>query len=282
MKKRTYQFNIGEYQGVVLYDFAYSHTVEELIVNPDIEELEKISFEYNLNLPEISVGYNNLLLRNGDRNILIDAGIQKPTGELCLGLVELGITPNDIDTIVITHTDRDHVGGIIDDYGKISFPNAKYIMLKDAWENWSSEERRIELTRLNNWTEDKTQFVWEILSKIKDLIQQVKSGEEFTPGMKLLSAPGHRYDHSIFEFVSSDKRLVHLSDAVVHPLFMANSKWYSTYDADPTQAIETKKKLLNLCASTNALVFASHFPFPGLGYVQQEQENWKWKSRKNS
>jgi glyoxylase-like metal-dependent hydrolase (beta-lactamase superfamily II) len=281
MKNRIYQFNIGEYQGVVLYDFAYAHTAEDLIVSPNIDELEKISSEYNFTLPEISVGYNNLLLRNDERTILIDAGIQKPLGELCLGLAELDISPEDIDTIVITHTDRDHIGGITDEDGKISFPNARYIMLKEAWEHWSSEEKRNQLTKLNNWTADKTQFAWEIFSKIKGTMQFVRSGEEFGPGMKLKSAPGHRYDHSIFEYTSFSEQFVHLADAVAHPLFMANSGWYSTYDANPIQAVETKKILLNICAANNALVFASHFPFPGLGYVKQEQENWKWKPVKS-
>ena len=257
MKKRTYQFNIGEYQGVILHDFAYAHAAEDLIVNPNIEKLKKITSEYNFALPEISVGYNNLLLRNDERNILIDAGIQKPMGELYLGLTELDISPKDIDIIIITHTDRDHVGGIIDDKGKISFPNARYIMLKEAWEHWASEENRKRLTKLNNWTEDKTHFVWEIFSKIKKSMQFVSSGEEFVSGMKLVSATGHRYDHSIFEYVSLSERFVHLADAVVHPLFMANSEWYSQ-------------------------VFASHFPFPGLGYVKQEKKYWKWKPVKTS
>ena len=282
MERRTYPFNLGEYQCNVLYDYAHAHTVEELIVNPSHEELEAMAPEFHLPLPEIPVGYNNLLLRKGGRNILIDAGIQRPLGELSLGLDQLDVSPNEIDTIVITHSDRDHVGGIVDQEGKISFPNARYVMLKELWDHWSSEERRMELTRLNQWTEEKTQFIWEIFSKVQGSIQYVESGEEFRPGMKLISAPGHRYDHSIVVLTSSGERLVHLADAVVHPLFIAKSEWYSTYDADPAQAVETKKKILGMCASWNALVFASHFPFPGLGTVQQERDHWRWQSIGNS
>jgi glyoxylase-like metal-dependent hydrolase (beta-lactamase superfamily II) len=277
MKTPTYQFDFGEYQGHVLYDYYHAHSAEELVVNPIVEELEQITHEYAFELNKIPVGYNNLLLQTCDQNVLVDAGIRRPIGKLYSGLEELKIEPSDIDTIIITHSDRDHIGGILDKEGEISFPNARYVMLEDSWQHWSSQKRRNELTRLNKWTKEKAQFAWETYSKIKDLILFVKSGEEFIPGFRLLPASGHRYDHSVLKVTSSDEQLMHISDAFVHPLFMGNSDWYSTYDANPTQAVDTKIKILNMCASKNTLVFGSHFPFPGLGYVQQGHERWSWR-----
>jgi glyoxylase-like metal-dependent hydrolase (beta-lactamase superfamily II) len=277
MKTPTYQFNIGEYQGFVLYDNSQVHSAEELVANPIVEELEQITQAYAFTPDEIPVGYNNLLLRACDQTILVDAGIRRPIGELCSGLEELKIDPGDLDTIVITHSDRDHVGGIFDEDGKISFPNARYIMLEDSWQYWSSKKRRAELTRLNKWSQEKMLFAWETYSKIKDLILFVKPGEEFITGFRLFPAPGHRYDHSFLKVTSSGEPLTHISDALAHPLFMGKRDWYSTYDANPTQAVDTKIKLLNMCASENSLVFGSHFPFPGLGYVQRGQECWKWQ-----
>ena len=137
-------------------------------------------------------------------------------------------------------------------------------------------ERRAELARLNKWTRDKMQFVWETYSRVKDLILAVQPGQEFVPGLRLLAAPGHRYDHSILQVTSLDEQLVHISDALVHPLFMGHRDWYSTYDANPTQAVETKARLLDMCASENALVFGAHFPFPGLGRVRRGHERWTW------
>ena len=102
MNTLTYQFDIGEYQGFVLFDYSHDHSAEELIVNPIIEELEPITHEYAFEINKIPVGYNNLLLRAGDRNVLVDAGIRRPLGKLWLGLEELKIDPGDIDTIVIS------------------------------------------------------------------------------------------------------------------------------------------------------------------------------------
>jgi len=279
MTTRTYPFDLGEYQGFVLYDQSSDHSAGELIVNPMLEELGKITREYDFELDKIPLGYNNLLLKSGDQYVLVDAGIRRPIGELCLGLEQLKIDPTEIDTIVITHSDRDHIGGILDQDGEISFQNARYIMLEESWRHWSTQKKRAELTRLNKWTKDKTQFIWETFSKIVDLLLLVKPGEQFTPGLRLYPALGHRYDHSILEVTSADEQLIHIADAVTHPLFMGNRDWVSTYDANPNQAVDTKIKLLELCASENALVFAAHFPFPGLGVVQQGHGYWKWKPK---
>ena len=276
MKTLTYQFNIGKHEGFVLNDYSGAHTADELIANPSIEELEQLTQEFSFELNKIPVDYNNLLIKAGNQHVLVDAGIPRPAGNLFLGLEEIRIDPGEIDTIVITHSDMDHIGGILDTEGKISFPNARFIVMEDTWQYWTSEESRAELARLNNWAKEKAEFAWETYSKIKDWIYLVKPGEEFIPGFRMFVAPGHRYDHSILKLTSSDEQFMHISDALAHPLFMAKRDWYSTYDANPNQAIETKEKLLRICASENALVFGAHFPFPSLGYIQQEHESWKW------
>ena len=277
MNTLTYQFKLGEYQGFVIHDASSVHSADELVANPDYEELGKFTQEYSFELDEIPVDYNNLLIKVGNQNILVDTGIPRPMGKLSLGLGELGIGPGEINMVIITHADRDHIGGILDEEGDLSFPNARYVMLKDAWQYWSSGEKRAQLATLNKWTEEKAKLAWNTYSKIRDLMLFVKSGEEFLPGLQLLPAPGHRYDHSILKVTSSGDQLIHIADALAHPLFMAKREWYSTYDANPAQAIETKIEILKLCASEKALVFGAHFPFPGLGYVQQERESWKWQ-----
>jgi len=41
--------------------------------------------------------------------------------------------------------------------------------------------------------------------------------------------------------------------------------------------VATRRRLLNRAASDKALVFASHFPFPGLGHIVQKEEVWQWQ-----
>ena len=150
-------------------------------------------------------------------------------------------------------------------------------MLASAWEYWASAESRAQLATMNNWPEGKTEFVWEIYARIRDVLTLVGTEEEFLPGFRLLPAAGHRVDHTVLKVSSMGEQLLHLSDAVAHPLLLAHHDSVSTYDADPAQAVLTKKRLLDWCAAHHALVFGSHFPFPGIGYVQPTAKGWDWR-----
>lgn len=152
MSTLVYPFKVGELHCFVINDFSSTDTVEGLIVNSNAEELEQVAHEYSFDPENIPVDYNNLFLRIGERNVLVDAGIPRPMGNLFQGLEELGIAPSEIDIVVITHSDRDHVGGLLDEEGEISFPNASHIMMEDFWDFWTTQEKRAELTQLNNWT----------------------------------------------------------------------------------------------------------------------------------
>ena len=83
-------------------------------------------------------------------------------------LEELEIDPGEIDFVVITHSDLDHIGAILDENGEVSFPNAKHVMLDDAWQYWQTEESRLELSRLNKWGPDSHVIGWKMYSKVRD------------------------------------------------------------------------------------------------------------------
>jgi glyoxylase-like metal-dependent hydrolase (beta-lactamase superfamily II) len=277
MKTIPFSFTLGELEIFVINDYSDTYSADELIVNPNLEDLEQLTQEFSFELNAIPVHYNNLLIKAGNHNVLVDAGIPRPNGHLWLGLEALEMDPGTIDTLVITHSDLDHIGGIVDHNGDISCPNAHYFILADSWQLWSTLDGRAELARLNKWTTENAHFAWDIYSQIKDRIRPVKPDEEFRPGFRLVAAPGHRYDHTILKVTSADVHLIHIADALSQPLFMADRAWFSTYDADPAQAVATKIELLEKCVTENALVFGSHFPFPGLGFVHQDQDRWRWQ-----
>ncbi|UCE64515.1 MAG: hypothetical protein JSU59_05075 [Nitrospirota bacterium] len=89
-------------------------------------------------------------------------------------------------------------------------------------------------------------------------------------------AVGHRYDHDVLKIESSGEILLHIADSLLSPLFMANREWYFFYDDAPEKAIETKERLLEWCAAEKGLVFAAHFPSPGLGTVEKRDSGWQW------
>ena len=53
---------------------------------------------------------NSSIVSDGESNILIDCGISGK--ELLSGLEKIGIAPDDIDAIIITHEHSDHTKGV--------------------------------------------------------------------------------------------------------------------------------------------------------------------------
>ena len=104
-------------------------------------------------LNRIDLGCRALLVRDGDRHILFEAGIGaffEPRLRERYGVVEtehvlldslkaLSIKPEDIDVIVLSHLHFDHVGGILKAWQEgqplsLAFPNASYVVGEQAWQ----------------------------------------------------------------------------------------------------------------------------------------------------
>ena len=57
-------------------------------------------------------GVNVFLIDAGDGLVLIDAGLRNSPAKITEAIYSLGRRPQDVIAIVITHTHRDHVGGL--------------------------------------------------------------------------------------------------------------------------------------------------------------------------
>jgi glyoxylase-like metal-dependent hydrolase (beta-lactamase superfamily II) len=76
---------------------------------------------------------------------------------------------------------------------------------------------------------------------------------------------------------SEGDQLLHMVDAVLHPIHVERPEWYAAVDFIPDQVVTTRQRLLKRAAAEETLVLAFHFPFPGLGHIVQEGEGWKWQ-----
>ncbi|MEE9441717.1 MAG: hypothetical protein V3V99_03520 [candidate division Zixibacteria bacterium] len=48
----------------------------------------------------------------------------------------------------------------------------------------------------------------------------------------------------------------------------------------PYEAVKFKQQILDEAVWDNLLVFAPHFPFPGLGRLSQTKTGWSWQAFK--
>ena len=82
--------------------------------------------------------YNVLFVQTGQHQVLIDPGLGHHVfpdsvypGLLKHKLKGLGIYPTDINLIIYSHADVDHIGDRVDQAGNPAFPHARYVLLKE-------------------------------------------------------------------------------------------------------------------------------------------------------
>jgi len=266
-------FQLGNFECAVIYDYEGLFALEDLIVNAEAEQLEQVTGKLRLPDGELTVGYNCFLVRTGEQNVLIDTGrgsrLGPDVGRLPQGLRALDLEPGDIDAVVITHADGDHIGGLLDEDENLVYPNAYYVMWQGAWDYWASDHGL-------DWPQEILGRIRNTYAKIESRVKLVEGDTEFLPGLWLVPAVGHKADHVVVRVASKGEQLLFVGDAIVHPLFIEHLNWYTGFDLNPEQALDTKRQLLDWAADEQMLLSATHFPFPALGRVRRQGEGWQW------
>ena len=81
---------------------------------------------------------NSTLLIGNNRKILIDVGFSYP--KMTALLSEYNLVPSDIDAVLITHTHKDHIGGLSTFIKKNMIPVYTNIVMQDELSKTISEE----------------------------------------------------------------------------------------------------------------------------------------------
>lgn len=231
--------------------------------------------------------FNVLLVNTGQHLVLVDTGTGDTIsqgGLLMDRLRAAGISATDIDVVVITHADFDHIGGAIDAHGTLAFPQARYVLSHDEWAFWESEPERLQPNaELYDGFRQLVQTVGETrLSQLDGIIELIDMSTTIVPGIRSIAAPGHTPGYLAIIVSSDNEHLLFIGDLIRDPKDIENSDWCSVYDFDPVQVVKTQHQLLTQAVNEQMLVMASHLPFPGLGYVAQQKSAWRWTAHETS
>ena len=188
--------------------------------------------------------------------ILIDAGFGNFRSQLFKSLAALGVAPEKISAVFITHIHPDHVGGLLAPGGRVAFPSAKVYIAKKEYLSWRQDPTRTRLVYclrpygnsiiLLDYDKDSTRL---------GLIPHCYPGH--TPGHTVYTCTVHHHDSEnkisteTLWFVGD---IVHAADLQIpHPDFCAR------FDSDPKTAVASRKALLHGADTW----FGAHLPFPG-------------------
>ena len=283
MADEAYSFNVGEIQCAPLSDGSLPYPPNWFFANVPQQRLEEELQAHGLRTDEVTGTYTCLLVSTGKNKVLIDTGAGKiaaSTGELMVNLEKAGAHPSEIDTVILTHGHPDHNGGTLEAEGKPAFPNARYLMWKDEWQFWTSEEP--DLSAMPVPEELKTGLILgtarRCLPPLRKQIELVEKESEVVPGIHLLPTPGHTPGHLAVAVTSGTDSVLHVADAVLHPILMEQPTWRTVFDLEQDRAAETRRRLLDRAAADRTKVMAYHFPFPTLGRVASRRAGgWQWE-----
>lgn len=271
MVEGIHEFSVGQLACVAVNDGCAFPDLERVrTIYPDIPEDELRTALDSLPEGGGAFCYNTLYLKNA--RLLVDTG-HGPTseqhGHMLRRLAQVGVAPEDVAVIFISHAHGDHVGGLTDAEGKRIFPNARYVMGQREWQYWMHEAEGM--------PEDYLTSIRRKLNSMEGRLALVEPGDEIVPGVTAVEAYGHTPGHMGLILESGGEKLLHLVDALHMLIQVMDPNKSPRFDTLKELSPVTRRRLLQQAVDENLLVYAYHLPFPPLGRVTVAGSGFAWQ-----
>jgi glyoxylase-like metal-dependent hydrolase (beta-lactamase superfamily II) len=239
------------------------------------DENNLLPFDINVFLVKAHGKY--ILLDSGLGDFLQDKqrklyGTEKPS-ELVPGLARLGIRPEQIDYVILSHLHWDHVGGClkqVDGKPEVVFPRARHVIHADEWEDANHPDERTTGVYFPNR-----------LKAISEagLLELIDGEREILPGVKALRIGGHTRGQLGAEVESQGEKLIYYADNFLscHHLKIP---YVSATDLFPLETQRCKRETLPKIIEGGWYVAMDHdldykitrVKFDGLKYICEKVE----------
>ena len=266
------RFRLGDFSCVVLCD-GNETLREEDITNMFTKDGERMLAEFRSLDTPLGFSRNILLVETGTKRVLIDTGNGQvdpaDPGQFLDHLRTANITPESIDTVVISHYHGDHIGALLDGAGHPTFVNARLVVPKLEHDYWMREDVLAEMD------EETATGLRKTFAAYASRLILLDDTADIEPGIRYVPAVGHSPGHQAVSIESQGARLLHLVDTFHMPIQL-NAADVSAFDFQPDIATDTRRAMLAR-TDVNLLVLGYHFPFPGLGHVKRTGDLLAWE-----
>ncbi|WP_188456496.1 YtnP family quorum-quenching lactonase [Virgibacillus oceani] len=199
---------------------------------------------------QIELRTDPILLQLDGKNLLIDSGMGndklsdkqlrnfgvKEQSSIDRSLAELGLTPDDIDAMLMTHLHFDHACGLtkkVDNTFVSVFKNATIYASAVEW----NEMRNPNIRSVNTY--------WEMNWKpIENQVQPFENEIQIAEGLKMIHTGGHSDGHCILVFEEGDACFIHMAD-IMPTHAHQNKLWALAYDDYPVTSVHQKEKWMD-------------------------------------
>ena len=266
------RFRLGDFSCVVLCD-GNETLREEDITNMFTKDAERMLAAFRTFPTPLGFSRNILLVETGTKRVLIDTGNGQvdpaDPGQFLDHLRTANITPESIDTVVISHYHGDHIGALLDSAGHPTFVNARLVVPRLEHDYWMREDVLAEMD------EETATGLRQTFAAYASRLTLLDGTTDIEPGIRYVPAVGHSPGHQAVSIESQGERLLHLVDTFHMPIQL-NAADVSAFDFQPDIAADTRRAMLAQ-TDENLLVLGYHFPFPGLGHVKRTGDLLAWE-----
>lgn len=260
-------FQIGSIEVTALHDKRSVLPNDGKVLGVDVGEKSVAGVLAAADAPtnQITLDVDALLVQNGKKNILIDTGLgPSAKGLLLQSLSQSGHTASQITDVLITHVHSDHIGGLVTAEGKQAFPHAVVQISAPDWA-W--------LQTLPNMAA--------LVNTIKPQVKTFTPGDQVMPDIKSVALQGHTPGHVGYQITSGKARIFDIADSAHSSIIsLAKPEWAISFDNDRAEGIASRKNVLAKVAADHELIFAPHFPFPGIGYIVPKEGHYVFQTAK--
>ena len=267
MASASYRFQLGEFELLIIKD----GTAGQRLLSDLVDDLPE-----DLAHREIFMEGGLMVVDTPEMRFLLDAG-NGPHRRLRTHVAESafeeeGITPQSINTILLTHGDPDHISGLLSKDGELVYPNAHYVLNIDLWRALSSDPDA------GLYFPGQAEFVRRLADLIQGRSTLLEAEREIWPGVRAIPALGHRAGHTIYRFDSRGSVLFHIGDAAFDPIFLERPELVLPTEYKPAQAQMTRAALARRLVAENALIVGTHFDVTNIGRLKRSDESahYQW------
>ncbi|MEO1331489.1 MAG: MBL fold metallo-hydrolase [Pseudomonadota bacterium] len=264
-----YRFKLGGFEVTTLLDGAVQLPGPHPIFGQDqdagaVADLAEANF---LPADQMEIGFTVTIVNTGNEVILFDTGNgpgdRRPAaGQLYARLADAGLSPEQIDVVVLTHFHPDHIGGLMED-GAPAFPNARYVTNAVEYDFWSAEDK------LSGGTERVARLTQSNVAPLAEKMSFIKPGEDVVSGVTAVDGSGHTPGHTVYNVESEGRRLMVTADVANHYVVsLQKPEWHVRFDMDKEAAGQARKQVFGMIAADRIPFVGYHMPFPAVGYVE--------------
>jgi glyoxylase-like metal-dependent hydrolase (beta-lactamase superfamily II) len=184
-------------------------------------------------------------------------------------LTDLGVKPENVKLIFITHFHGDHIGGFLNGDAK-RFPNANVMCSEPEYEAGQQQPAIVKIKAA--YGEVFQTFEFDSVFFVSPLVK-----------VKAIDASGHTPGHTAFLIEPAKEDVKLEKTLIVGDLLHAAALQFpapeacASFDMDKEKSVATRKRVLDLAAAEKWLIGGMHFPPPSVGTVKKEGSGYTFE-----